>query len=318
MTAQIIFKERFAAYVERLAEVFTVHDRPEPIVRLPREVADRIDVLVTSGSAGATRDEIAALPGLRLICTVGTGYEGIDLAAARERGILVTHSAGLNAPVVADHAMALLLALVRAIPAGDAVARAGRWRTGLTARPMLTGKRMGILGFGAIGQALARRAAGFDMPVSYWSRSAKDVAGVTRLPSPVALADAVDCLVCALPGDASTFHLIGSEVFAALGPRGYFVNVGRGSVVDTDALVAALHAGTIAGAGLDVFENEPGVPEELRTAPNTVLTPHIAGGAPEVQEISAQLIIRNIEGLLDGTGVVSPVPEMKDLPGVAR
>lgn len=317
-TVHIVFKERFASYVERLAEAFTVHDTDLAITDLPPEIAQCIDVLVTSGSAGATRAEIEALPKLRLICTVGTGYEGIDLDAARERGVLVTHAAGVNAPVVADHAMALLLAVVRAIPQGDSLARSGRWRTGLTSRPMLAGKRMGILGMGAIGQAIARRAAGFDMPVGYWSRSAKDLPGITRAATPVALAASVDCLVCALPGDGSTYHLIGREVFEALGPEGFFVNIGRGSTVDTEALVAALESGAIAGAGLDVFENEPGVPESLCRTPNTVLTPHIAGSAPEAQEISAELIIRNIRGLIDGTGVISPVPEMRGAAGVAR
>jgi len=318
MSIDIVFKERFPSYVKRLSEVFTVHDTGLPVTRLPAGIAERVEVLVTSGMAGASRDDIAALPKLRLIATVGTGYEGIDLAAASERGVLVTHSAGVNAPVVADHAMALLLSAVRAVPHFDAFARAGGWRDGLPSRPMLTGKRIGILGFGAIGMAVARRAMGFDMTVGYYSRSEKAFSGATRFDSPVGLAAQSDFLVCTLPGDASTFHLIGREVFAALGPAGFFVNVGRGSTVDTDALLAALHAGTIAGAGLDVFENEPGVPEAVRRAPNLVLTPHLAGGAPEIQAISAELIIRNIRGLIDGSGVVSPVPEMRGMPGVAR
>ncbi|KRE17684.1 hypothetical protein ASE63_00275 [Bosea sp. Root381] len=313
MTVNIVFKERFPSFIERLAQDFTVHDLDLPLDRLPADVAAKAEVLVTSGSAGASRAEIAALPALKLICTVGTGYESIDLQAARERGVPVTHAAGINAPVVADHAMALLLAVVRDVPRGDAVARSGGWRQGLTSRPMLAGKRLGVLGFGGIGQGIARRGAGFDMAVSYYSRSAKDFPGATRLPTPAALAEAVDFLICALPGDASTFHLIGAEVFEALGPAGFFVNVGRGSTVDTEALVAALRDGTIAGAGLDVFENEPGVPESLRNLANVVLTPHVAGGAPEAQALSAELIIRNIRGWLDGRRLETPVPEMRDM-----
>ncbi|HEV7259552.1 MAG TPA: 2-hydroxyacid dehydrogenase [Bosea sp. (in: a-proteobacteria)] len=313
MTVHIVFKERFPSYIERLQREFTVHDLDLPLDRLPAEIAGKVEVLVTSGSAGASRAEIAALPALKLICTVGTGYESIDLEAARERGIPVTHGAGINAPVVADHAMALLLAVVRDVPRGDAVARSGGWREGLTSRPMLAGKRLGVLGFGGIGQGIARRAAGFGMSVSYYSRSAKDFPGATRLPTPAALAEAVDFLICALPGDDSTFHLIGAEVFEALGSAGFFVNVGRGSTVDTEALVAALRAGSIAGAGLDVFENEPGVPESLRNLANVVLTPHVGGGAPEAQTLSAELIIRNIRGWFDGRRLETPVPEMRDM-----
>lgn len=313
MTIHIAFKERFPSYIERLQKDFIVHDLNLPLERLPADVASKVEVLVTSGSAGASRAEIASLPALKLICTVGTGYESIDLEAARERGIPVTHAAGINAPVVADHAMALLLAVVRDVPAGDALARSGGWREGLTSRPMLAGKRLGVMGFGGIGQGIARRAAGFDMKVSYYSRSAKDFPGATRLPTPVALAEAVDFLICALPGDDSTFHLIGTEVFAALGPAGFFVNVGRGSTVDTEAMVAALRTRTIAGAGLDVFENEPGAPEALRGLANVVMTPHVGGSAPEAQALSAELIIRNIRGWFDARRLESPVPEMRDM-----
>lgn len=312
MPLNLVFKESFPIYVERLSRDFTVLEAPDGLTRLPPATAGQIDVLITSGSAGATRDEIAALPKLRLICTVGTGYEAIDLQACRERGILVTHAAGLNAPVVADHAMGLLIAIVRDIPRADAIARAGGWRGGITSRPMLGGKHIGIVGLGGVGTAVGRRAAGFDMTVSYFARSPKDAPGWNWVRSVTELAREVDFLVCTLPGDASTFHMIGAEAFEALGPQGFFVNVGRGSVVDTGALVSALADGRIAGAGLDVFENEPGVPEALRALPNVVLTPHTAGGAPEINLRSAELIIRNLRGLLDGSGLVSPIPEMRE------
>lgn len=312
MSLTLVFKESFPIYIERLARDFTVHEAPDGLVRLSGDVASAVDVLITSGSAGATRADIAALPKLGLICTVGTGYEGIDLDACRERGILVTHAAGLNAPVVADHAFGLLIAVVRGIPRADAVARAGGWRSGLTSRPMLGGKHIGIVGLGAVGHAVGRRAAGFDMTVSYFARGPKDAPGWNWVGSVRDLAAQVDFLVCTLPGDASTFHMIGTEVLDALGPEGYFVNVGRGSTVDTEALVVALEEGLIAGAGLDVFENEPGVPKSLRALPNVVLTPHTAGGAPEINLRSAELIIRNLRGWQDGSGLVSPIPEMQE------
>ncbi|WP_440142971.1 NAD(P)-dependent oxidoreductase [Bosea sp. (in: a-proteobacteria)] len=318
MSLTLLFKESFPTYIERLSRDFVVHEAPDGLARLPGNIASAIDVLITSGSAGATRADISALPKLRLICTVGTGYEGIDLAACRERGILVTHAAGLNAPVVADHAFGLLIAVVRDIPRADAVARAGGWRAGLTSRPMLGGKHIGIVGLGGVGQAVGRRAAGFDMTVSYFARGPKDAPGWNWIGSVEDLAAHVDFLVCTLPGDASTFHMIGTEVLDALGPEGFFVNVGRGSTVDTQALVAALQGGRIAGAGLDVFENEPGVPESLRTLPTVVLTPHTAGGAPEVNLRSADLIVRNLRGWQDGSGLVTLIPEMREAGAAQR
>jgi lactate dehydrogenase-like 2-hydroxyacid dehydrogenase len=318
MSLTLVFKESFPTYIERLSRDYTTHEAPEGLARLPKDIASAVDVLITSGSAGATRDDIAALPQLALICTVGTGYEGIDLRACRERGILVTHAAGLNAPVVADHAFGLLIAVVRDIPRADAVARAGGWRAGLTSRPMLGGKRIGIVGLGGVGQAVARRAAGFDMTVSYFARGPKDAPGWNWVGSVQELAAQVDFLVCTLPGDASTFHMIGTEVLNALGPEGFIVNVGRGSTVDTQALVTALQDGRIAGAGLDVFENEPGVPESLRTLPNVVLTPHTAGGAPEINMRSAELIIQNLRGWQNGSGLVSAIPEMRETGAAQR
>ncbi len=317
MSLTLVFKESFPTYIERLSRDYTTFEAPEGLARLPKDISSAVDVLITSGSAGATRDDIAALPKLRLICTVGTGYEGIDLQACRDRGILVTHAAGLNAPVVADHAFGLLIAVVRDIPRADAVARAGGWRAGLTSRPMLGGKHIGIVGLGGVGQAVGRRAAGFDMTVSYFARGPKHAPGWNWVGSIEDLAAQVDFLVCTLPGDASTFHMIGTEVLDALGPEGFFVNVGRGSTVDTQALVAALKDGRIAGAGLDVFENEPGVPESLRNLPNIVLTPHTAGGAPEINLRSAELIVQNLLGWQDGSGLVSPIPEMRE-PGAAQ
>ena len=318
MSLTLVFKESFPLYIERLSGDFTVHEAPDGLARLASDIASAVDVLITSGSAGATRADIAALPKLGLICTVGTGYEGIDLEACRERGILVTHAAGLNAPVVADHAFGLLIAIVRDIPRADAVARAGGWRTGLTGRPMLGGKHIGIVGLGGVGRAIGRRAAGFDMTVSYFARAAKDAPGWNWVGSVKDLAAQVDFLVCTLPGDASTFHMIGAEVLDALGPAGFFVNVGRGSTVDTQALVAALKDDRIAGAGLDVFENEPGVPESLCNLPNVVLTPHTAGGAPEINLLSAELIIRNLRGWQDGSGLISPIPEMREAASPSR
>lgn len=267
-------------------------------------------ILVTSGFIGVTREEIAALPALGLICTIGTGYEKVDLATARERGIRVTHAAGMNAPSVADHAFALLLAIVRNIPVYDASARAGKWREDLPQRPMPSGRKIGIIGMGAIGQGIARRAEGFDMEVSYMARSAKAGLPWRYVDNVRDLARDVDFLISAVPGGPATHHMIDRAVLEALGPGGFLVNVGRGSVVHTDDLIAALQGGIIAGVGLDVFEDEPTIPDALRTMTNVVLTPHVGGAAPEVQILGVKLMRQNIEAFLAGAPLISPIPEL--------
>jgi len=311
MTHEILFKVTAPAYRRVLAQTFTLVDYP-PVGALPDpEMRQRARVLVTTGYAGASREDMAALPSLSLICCVGTGYENVDIAAARERGIVVVHGAGTNAGAVADHAFALLLAVMRDIPRFDASARRGDWRGELGSRPIPTGKRLGIVGMGAIGERVARRAAAFDMAVSYHTRSARSDLPWRHVESALELADAVDCLVVAAPGGPQTRHMIDAAVLAALGPGGFLVNVGRGSIVDTRALVDALGAGTISGAALDVFEDEPSIPEDLRGMPNVVLTPHVAAFAPEVQRAAAVLLQRNVELFLSGQSVLTPVPEMR-------
>jgi lactate dehydrogenase-like 2-hydroxyacid dehydrogenase len=311
MKTELLFKAEVFDWRRYLAEAFTIIDYP-PVGPLPdAELCRRARVLVTTGFNGASRADMEALPSLALICCVGTGYENVDVAAALERGIAVVHGASTNAGAVADHAFALLLALMRDIPRFDASARRGDWRGGLRSRPIPTGKRLGIIGMGSIGTQVARRAAAFDMVVSYHSRTAKPDLPWQHVGSAAALAEAVDCLVVAAPGGAQTFHMIDANVLSALGPEGFLVNVGRGSIVDTAALVEALRAGTIAGAALDVYEEEPSIPEDLRGLPNIVMTPHVAAFAPEVQRAGAQLLRQNIELCLSGQPVLTPVPELK-------
>jgi len=311
MNTELLIKVEAVPYRKALSRSFTLVDYP-PVGAMPApEVRDRIKVLVTSGHAGASREEIAALPALSLICCVGTGYENVDIAAARDRGILVSHGAGTNAGAVADHAIGLLLAAMRDIPRFDACARRGDWRGTIGSRPIPTGKRLGLIGMGGIGERVARRGAAFDMTVFYHTRTPRPDLPWQYVGSVLELAEAVDCLVIAVPGGAQTHHMINAEVLAALGSGGFLVNVGRGSVVDTDALVTALTTGVIAGAGIDVFEDEPLIPESLRILPNVVLTPHVAAHAPEVQEAAAALLKNNVELFLRGEAVLTPVPEMR-------
>lgn len=286
----------------RLILAKTPQSRAEAIVRH----ADTIDAVLTRGPLGLTAGEIQTLSQLRIICVIGAGYEQVDLAAAKARGITVTNGAGANAGPVADHAMALMLALLRDIARADASTRRGEWNRVIS--PSVSGKRLGIIGLGAIGQAIAKRAGqGFDMAVSYHSRTARTDLPYTWYDSPLRLAEAVDILVVATPGGAGTRHLVDAAVLAALGGQGYLINIARASVVDTQALVQALASGTIAGAALDVFDDEPAVPHALKTLDNTVLTPHVAGQSPEAAHDTVELVVRNLQAFFAGQPVLTPV-----------
>lgn len=268
--------------------------------------AGEIDAVLTRGPLGLTADEIATLTQLQIICVIGAGYEQVDLEAAAARGVTVTNGAGANAGPVADHAMALLLALLRDIPRADASTRRGEWNRVIS--PSVSGKRLGIIGLGAVGQAIARRASqGFDMHVSYHSRTLRRGQPYTWYDSPLHLAEAVDILVVATPGGSGTRHLVDGSVLEALGAEGYLVNIARASVVDTTALVTALERGVIAGAALDVFDDEPAVPDALKALGNTVLTPHVAGQSPEAARDTVALVLRNLQAFFAGEPVLTPV-----------
>lgn len=266
----------------------------------------QIDAVLTRGPLGLTADEITALPALKIICVIGAGYEQVDLAAAAARGITVTNGAGANATAVADHAMALLLATVRDIPRADASTRRGEWNRVIT--PSISGKRLGILGLGAVGLAIAKRAAlGFDMRVSYHNRNPRHDVPYRYCDSPLALAQASDFLIVATPGGANTRQLIDKSVLEALGAGGFLVNIARASVVSTADMVEALRSGIIAGAGLDVFDDEPAVPDALKALGNVVLTPHVAGQSPEAARDTVQLVLKNLQAFFAGEPVLTPV-----------
>ncbi|WP_110969410.1 2-hydroxyacid dehydrogenase [Pseudomonas huaxiensis] len=265
-----------------------------------------IDAVLTRGPLGLSAAEIAALPALQIICVIGAGYEQVDLAAAAARGITVTNGAGANAVAVADHTMALLLAVVRNIPQADATTRQGQWNRVIS--PSISGKRLGILGLGAVGLAIARRGAlGFDMQVRYHNRSRREDVAYSYCDSPLALARESDFLIVATPGGANTRQLVDSAVLDALGPEGFLVNIARASVVSTADMVAALRERRIAGAALDVFDDEPNVPDELKTLPNVVLTPHVAGQSPEAARDTVALVLKNLQAFFAGEQVLTPV-----------
>ncbi|MBK5540747.1 2-hydroxyacid dehydrogenase [Pseudomonas sp. TH05] len=268
--------------------------------------AGQINAVLTRGPLGLHAEEIAALPHLEIICVIGAGYEQVDLQAASNRGIAVTNGAGVNASSVADHALALLLSLVRDIPRADAAVRRGEWPKVM--RPSLAGKRLGILGLGAVGLAIAKRCAlGFDMSVSYHNRRPRTDLPYHYCETPAELARQSDYLVIATPGGTDTRQLIDKQVLAALGPDGFLVNIARASVVDTAALLHALEQRSIAGAALDVFDHEPQVPEELKGLHNVVLTPHVAGHSPEAARDTVEMVGKNLRAYFSGQPLLTPL-----------
>lgn len=279
---------------------------PEQRAAAIKAHAQDITAVLTRGPLGLRADEMQALPHLQIICVIGAGYENVDLTAARAHGLTVTNGAGVNASCVADHAMALLLSLVRDIPNADASVRRSEWRK--TIRPSLAGKRLGILGLGAVGMAIAKRAAhGFDMSVSYHNRRPRPEVPYSYCADVLELARASDFLIIATPGGAGTQQMVDSQVLKALGPSGFIVNIARASVVSTQDLLEALQQDAIAGAALDVFDDEPDVPDALKVLPNVVLTPHVAGLAPEALEGTVKLVAQNLLAHFSGKPVLTPV-----------
>lgn len=270
--------------------------------------------VLTNGTTGLDAAEMDRLPALGLIACFGAGYENVDLDAARARGIRVSHAPGANNATVADHALALMLGLARGLVGLDAAVKRGDWESSRAARPTLNGARLGLVGMGHIGQAIAARAAAFDMSrIAYCTRTPRPELGPRHqhVGSVLELARDVDYLVLACPGGPATKHLVNREVLRALGPDGFLVNVARGSVVDTEALIAALQAGEIAGAGLDVLEDEPEVPAALlqqgAVSDRVLLTPHVSGRSPAAQGAQVGNVVANLERFFRGEGLVSEV-----------
>lgn len=297
--------------LEPLQAKYVVHQRlHETDPAAFATVAPRIRAIIASGDSKVGAGLIAQLPALEVISVMGVGYDGIDVVAAKARGVLVTHTPAVLNDDVADLAIALMLAWARQIARADRFVRAGAWTQGtLPLGRKMSGARLGIVGMGRIGQAIAQRAAAFGMTIAYTSRSAKAGSAYAYLPSAAALAAQCDFLVVITPGGAGTRKLIDAQVLKALGPQGCLVNVARGSVVDEAALIAALQTGTIAGAALDVFEDEPNVPQALREMDNVVLTPHIGSATAQTRRAMADLAFANLDARLERRPVPTPVPE---------
>jgi hydroxypyruvate reductase len=278
---------------------YKIVDAPSP------EVA----AAITSSRFGLTREQMDAMPSLRAIVHFGVGYETTDVDYARSRGIVVSNTPDVLTDCVADLAVGGLIDVLRRMSAAQRFLRRGDWLDGqFPLATKVTGRRVGILGLGRIGRAIAHRLEAFDAQLSYHSRHRVPDVPYPYAESPAALAAQVEVLVVATSGGPATAGLVSREVLAALGPSGYLVNIARGSVVDEPALVDALTAGTIAGAALDVFADEPHVPPALLDLDNVVLLPHIASATVETREAMGELAFRNLKGFLANGTLVTPVP----------
>lgn len=268
-----------------------------------------IKALVTSGVYGASGALLGQLPNLEAIFSFGVGYDAIAVDVARDRGIVVTNTPQVLDDCVADTAMGLILDTLRRFTEADRYVRAGKWpQARFPVAVKVGGKKLGIVGLGNIGQAIARRAAAFDMEILYHNRSPKAGVDYRYFAELDAMISACDVLVLAVPGGKATDRLIDGRRLALLGSKGFLINIARGSVVDQPALIQALQQGTIAGAGLDVFEAEPQVPESLLAMDNVVLLPHVGSGTQETRQAMGDLVWKNIEGwFYNGKRPLTPV-----------
>lgn len=282
------------------------------------EAADKAELLVVRGPAiravatdghyGLAPEILAALPALEMVASYGVGYDAIDTAACKARGIRVSNTPDVLNDAVAELAIGLMHALVRRIPQADAFVREGKWPQGtfgLTGE--LTGAHVGILGLGRIGKEIARRLQVSKMRVSYHGRHEQPYEPYVHYPDLVAMARDVDWLVAIAPGNAATRGIVSREVLRALGPQGAFVNVGRGSLVDEPAMVELLVSGELGGAALDVFADEPRVPEALLRLPNVVLSPHQGSATEKTRGAMGDLVVENLAAFFAGDPLPTPV-----------
>jgi lactate dehydrogenase-like 2-hydroxyacid dehydrogenase len=297
--------------VPQLQAAFRYHDRiHETDPSSFEKIAPRIRAIAASGESKVGAALMSRLPALEIVSVMGVGYDGIDVEAAKARGVVVTHTPDVLNDDVADLAIGLMLCAARQLPAADRYVRAGLWPNGpMPLARKMSGARLGLIGMGRIGQAIAHRALAFGMSVAYTTRTERAELPYRYWPDAVALAAQSDFLVVITPGGAGTRHLVNAQVLAALGSKGILVNVARGSVVDEAALIDALEAGTVGGAALDVFEAEPQVPERLRKLPHVVLAPHIGSATGQTRQAMADRAFANLRAHFDGAPLPSAVPE---------
>lgn len=297
---------------DQLKARFTVHEywKAEDKAAFLREVADKVRGIAGGGHVRIDGALFDALPKLEMIANFGVGYDNVDAAEAGRRGLVVSNTPDVLTDEVADLAIGLLIATVRQLPQVDRYLREGKWlKAPYPLTTSLRKRKVGIVGLGRIGKAVAQRIEAFGLPVVYHGRSRQADVAYRYYPSLVEMAADVDTLISVAPGGASTHHIINAEVLKALGPDGILINVGRGTVVDEQALIAALRDKTILSAGLDVFEDEPRVPAELIAIDHVVLLPHVGSASVHTREQMGQLVVNNLVSWFEGKGPLTPVAE---------
>ncbi len=265
-----------------------------------------------TGFNGVTGALIDALPNLEIIANFGVGYDGVDVAAAAAKGVIVTNTPEVLNEEVADTAVGLLLNTVRRLPQAENWLRQGRWvnEGAFALSPLsLRGRSIGIYGLGRIGLAIARRLAAFDLPISYHTRTPRRDVNYTYYPDLRSLAEGTDTLICIVPKTSDTHKTVNADILKRLGPTGVLINVGRGWTVDEDDLISALENGDIAAAGLDVFQDEPNVPERLMSLDNACLLPHVASASVPTRNAMADLVADNLISWFENGAPITPVPE---------
>ncbi len=290
-------------------EIVKLFDQPDRAGFLAARGADFMAVL-TDGHWGVPQDVADALVNLKVVSSYGVGYDAIDAPALAARGVLVGHTPNVLNDEVAVTAILLWFAVSRRLVSADAWARTGTWaeQGAFPLTRSVMGRKVGIVGLGRIGQTIAARAQAFGAEIFYHSRNPRDVP-FTYMADLAALAGAVDVLIVITPGGPETRHLIDAGVMEALGPEGILVNVSRGSVVDESALVEALYTGKLGGAGLDVFEDEPNIPDALKAMQQVVLTPHVGSATVETRQAMGDLVCDNLAQFLQDGTLLTPVPE---------
>lgn len=278
------------------------------------ENADKVRLILTDGPTGVDADILSALPNVEVISNLGVGYDAVGTEATSARGIPVTHTPSVLNEEVATTTVMLYLALWRNFEAEMAHARSGRWETqgNLLLPRTADNRKIGILGLGRIGKAIAAKLTPWASEIMYFGRNKQDVP-YTYFDDLEQMAQACDTLINIAPGGDSTYHLINRAVMEAIGPNGNLINVGRGSTVDESALIEALKDGSLGGAGLDVYANEPVIPAELREMSNVVLTPHVASASVETRQAMGDLAVDNLIAWKKGQPLISPVPESMHL-----
>src|SRR6476469_7367127 len=314
MPDKVLVYSRFPkAMMLRIGQRFELMDAAgkPPVEVFTAQQLSGIRAIISAGSTPLGGDMMDKMPSLGAIICYGTGYDGIDLAAAAQRGISIGHSPAANAAAVADLAVTLMLAVTRRLLPADNYVRSGNWSAAkpsplMRPQPGNPGRRVGVYGMGEIGRKIAARLAAFETEVAYFSRSKHDVP-YRYLPSLEALAEWCSVLMIAVRAGADTHHVVDADILRKLGKDGYVVNISRGSVIDQKALVAALTDETIAGAGLDVFAKEPHAPDALTALPNVVLSPHIGGHTLESHVAMQDCVMANLEAFFAGKPLAYPV-----------